>query len=217
MVLNSTALRISRLRTQGRNADGGGLYLQVRERTKSWLFRYSKGGRAYHLGLGPLHTLSLAEAREKARALRQLLIEGKDPLAEKRAQSATMGVAQARGLTFEQCADGYMRTHAATWKNVKHQAQWASTLANLADHRAAAGRGNRHRSSAARAGTDLDQDPGNRQARARPHRKRARLGHGPGSPPRREPCALARAILKTCWRRGRPSPSSTTPGPRSLR
>ncbi len=129
MVLNSTALRISRLRTQGRYADGGGLYLQVRERTKSWLFRYSKGGRAYHLGLGPLHTLSLAEAREKARALRQLLIEGKDPLAEKRAQSATMGVAQARGLTFEQCADGYMRTHAATWKNVKHQAQWASTLA----------------------------------------------------------------------------------------
>ena len=39
--------RIETERKQGRYADGGGLYLQVSSQgTKSWLFRFTQGGKA---------------------------------------------------------------------------------------------------------------------------------------------------------------------------
>jgi Arm DNA-binding domain len=68
--------------------DGGGLWLQVgrgkeNQTTRSWLFRYavpgtkiSRTGREYRrerqMGLGPLHTISLLEARERAAHARLL-------------------------------------------------------------------------------------------------------------------------------------------------
>jgi hypothetical protein len=47
--------------------DGGGLYLQVSAGgAKSWIFRFMPDGRAREMGLGPLHTIPLAEARKRA-------------------------------------------------------------------------------------------------------------------------------------------------------
>ena len=44
--------------------DGGGLYLQVSESgSKSWLFRFVLNGKERQMGLGPFHTVTLAEAR----------------------------------------------------------------------------------------------------------------------------------------------------------
>src|SRR5208337_2904479 len=70
--------------------DGGNLYLQVtRGETdpdhfrRSWVFRYQYLEERHELGIGALHTVSLAEARAKARKLRQQLLEGTDPLQEK--------------------------------------------------------------------------------------------------------------------------------------
>ena len=60
-----SALAISKLKKRGVYADGQGLYLQVSESgTKAWLFRFMQNGRARKMGLGPLHTVSLAEARD---------------------------------------------------------------------------------------------------------------------------------------------------------
>lgn len=57
----------------GLYGDGGGLYLKVTARgTKSWVYRYWSAGRRHALGLGPCHTVTLAEAREKAREQRRL-------------------------------------------------------------------------------------------------------------------------------------------------
>jgi len=57
---------------RGRYGDGGGLFLQVSKwGTKAWIFRYERDGRERHMGLGPLHAVSLAEARERARDYRQ--------------------------------------------------------------------------------------------------------------------------------------------------
>ena len=58
----------------GRHSDRGGLYLQVTQnavgnKARSWLFRYSLTGKSREMGLGPLHTLGLAEARAKAREI----------------------------------------------------------------------------------------------------------------------------------------------------
>ncbi|MFN4040060.1 MAG: Arm DNA-binding domain-containing protein [Brevundimonas sp.] len=65
----------------GMYADGGGLYLQVsRSGSKSWIFRYAMEGREREMGLGPLHTVSLSEARELALEARKLKLRGIDPI-----------------------------------------------------------------------------------------------------------------------------------------
>jgi hypothetical protein len=48
----------------GLYADGLGLWLQVSKfGTKSWIFRYQEDGKPHKFGLGPVHTVSLADAR----------------------------------------------------------------------------------------------------------------------------------------------------------
>ena len=74
-----TALKVAKLNKPGRYADGLGLWLQVRSAdNKSWLLRFMLNGRAHHMGLGPTHTVSLLEARNRAREARQLLLEGRE-------------------------------------------------------------------------------------------------------------------------------------------
>lgn len=69
-------LTVTKTTKPGLYADGGGLYLQITAAgVKSWLFRYMRAGKARGMGLGPTHTIGLADAR--ARALdcrRQLLV-----------------------------------------------------------------------------------------------------------------------------------------------
>ena len=119
--------------TRGRFADGGGLFLQVSKwGTKSWIFRFERNGRERHMGLGPLHTLSLAEARERARECRRLLLDGRDPIEARKAERMRERTEAARGLTFQECANQYIEAHKAGWHNEKHRAQWSSTLARYA-------------------------------------------------------------------------------------
>jgi hypothetical protein len=85
----------------GYTGDGGGLYLQISKYgTPSWVFRYRlQDGRLREMGLGPLDTWSLAEARERARRLRQLRAEGRDPIEERKAERAAARVEAARRWT----------------------------------------------------------------------------------------------------------------------
>lgn len=81
-------MRIARLNEPRRYGDGNGLYLQVTPAgTKSWLFRYEKAGRERRLGLGPLHTVFLKEARERARKARLQILDGIDPIEAKKLKS----------------------------------------------------------------------------------------------------------------------------------
>jgi integrase len=113
--------------------DGGCLYLQVTRGNsgvrRSWTFRYEFDGRRYEMGLGGLHTLSLTEARDKARILRQQLLDDINPLEARRQARAARRVAAATAVTFQQCAEQYIAAHRAGWRNVKHAEQWPSTLA----------------------------------------------------------------------------------------
>jgi integrase len=116
----------------GRHADGGGLLLQVTPGasglSKSWIFRYALHGRERFAGLGPLHTVSLSEAREKARAMRQQLLDGVDPLEAKEARIMEQRLASTRALTFKQAAQQYIDSHDAGWRSAKHRREWADTL-----------------------------------------------------------------------------------------
>jgi len=110
-------------------ADGAGLYLLVgRTGSKSWVYRYRRDGRLRDMGLGPLHTVSLAEAREAALACRKLRREGGDPIEARRAEKQQAKLERAKAMTFRQCAEAYIEAHRAAWKNAKHSAQWPSTL-----------------------------------------------------------------------------------------
>ena len=129
-----SAQAVSRQAKPGVYADGGGLYLQVTQAgVKSWLFRYMRHGKARGMGLGPLHTVSLAEARVKALECRKLLLDGIDPLADKEAKRASQKAVEANRMTFMEAATAYIAAHRAGWKNAKHAAQWESTLATYVE------------------------------------------------------------------------------------
>ena len=128
-----TALKVAKLKTPGRYCDGRGLWLQVRDAgNKSWLFRYMIDGQARHMGLGPLHTVSLAEARERALRARQCLLDGVDPLEAKRGAVRDRRLAAARLVTFQQCAEDYISAHSPSWRSDKHRYHWRSTLQTYA-------------------------------------------------------------------------------------
>lgn len=124
-----TALKVTKLTKRGLYADGGGLYLQITPTgVKSWLFRYMQAGKAYGMGLGPTHTISLAEARQKALEARKLRIDGVNPLKAKKQSQMAAALADAKMMTFDQCAEAYIKAHQASWTNAKHRAQWTNTL-----------------------------------------------------------------------------------------
>jgi len=124
-----TSLTVSRTKKRGYLSDGGGLYLQVSPSgSRSWVFRFRDVGRLREMGLGPTHTISLAEARDLATECRKLRLRGIDPIQARRDGHAEAKLAAAKALSFRQCAEAYIEAHKPSWKNPKHTAQWPSTL-----------------------------------------------------------------------------------------
>jgi integrase len=131
-----TALEVTRRKKPGRYSDGHGLWLQVSSSgTKAWLFRYMIDGRARHMGLGPLHTVSLAEARVRARQARQLIIDGKDPIEVK--YETRDARRSPRAMVFKEAARHFIEVHDPTWRSARHRQQWRNTL--LRDHASSLG------------------------------------------------------------------------------
>jgi len=122
-----TALAVQRAKEPGRFADGAGLYLVVTAtRSRNWCFRYHVHGKAHELGLGACHTVTLAEAREKARRLRNQLLDKLDPLAERRAAKAAQ-----RAMTFRQAAETYIAAQSVGWSQ-RSLDQWRASLRDRA-------------------------------------------------------------------------------------
>ncbi|HTZ35206.1 MAG TPA: integrase arm-type DNA-binding domain-containing protein, partial [Stellaceae bacterium] len=113
---------------EGMHGDGLGLWLQVRATGRSWIMRFTLGGRARAMGLGPLHTIGLADARDRARRARALILDGVDPIEARRVTRLAAKRQAARAQTFKACAEAYLAQHRAAWRNPKHAAQWSSTL-----------------------------------------------------------------------------------------
>ena len=113
----------------GLYGDGHGLYLQVSAfETKAWVFRYMLDGRPRKMGLGALHTVSLAEARKRAETARLKVLDGIDPIDDAEAKRAERRLEAARAMTFKACADAYIKANRSGWKNDKHAAQWGATF-----------------------------------------------------------------------------------------
>jgi len=129
-------LEVGRLTKPGRWSVGGvdGLALQVTATgARSWVLRLSAAGRRHEMGLGGFPSVTLAAAREKARQHRSLAEEGADPIATRRALRSAASAEHLAQRTFTEVAAQYIAQHEKSWKNAKHQAQWAATLRTYAE------------------------------------------------------------------------------------
>lgn len=130
-----SAMEVGRLTAVGHHAVGGvaGLYLYVVESgARSWVLRTMVGGKRRHMGLGGFPEVTLAKARDKARAAKEQVSHGVDPIAQRLAVASSLKAQQAMQKTFREAALAYVDAHSQSWDNPKHRAQWVSTLENYA-------------------------------------------------------------------------------------
>ena len=100
-----TALKVKAVKPKDkaqRLSDGDGLHFVVRPNgSRAWVLRITENGKRRDRGLGKFPTVSLAEAREMAAAIRE---QADQPPA---------------APTFRQVAEEYIRVNAPTWKHPK--------------------------------------------------------------------------------------------------
>jgi integrase len=138
--------RVVRRRTRWL-CDGGSLWVKVMPSqtdpdgcSKSYVFRYSlpeeitsSNGKRYQrqrqMGLGPCSARTLAEAREKAREYRTMLLDGIDPLVAKQGKAAAGKVAELRAKTFDVVTTEFLQKKGANegWSAV-HSRNWAQSI-----------------------------------------------------------------------------------------
>jgi integrase len=125
---------VETVKEPGLYGDGGNLFLKVDDSgNKSWIVRWQdRDGKQRKLGLGPVHTVPLAEARDKAADARRLILDGIDPREARREAKAAIALAEAKALTFDECAEKFIEANKAGWKNAKHADQWRATLKTYA-------------------------------------------------------------------------------------
>jgi integrase len=127
------ALTVQRATKPGLLLDGGGLALQIsKSGSKSWVFRYTLNKRTRMMGLGPITTVTLIEARDKAAEYRKQLQSGVDPLEAKNDRRQKKDLESLKLITFDECAHSYIESHKSGWKHQKHAVQWRASLKNYA-------------------------------------------------------------------------------------
>ncbi len=129
-VLNS-AKSVEAIKEVGYHNCAQGLYLQVsKQGTKSWLYRYTSPltKTRREMGLGSFNFVSLAQARQYAMDGKRLVINGKDPIEERKKEQNKAQLKQTRNLTFKEIAEACIAAKAPEWKSAKHSQQWNNSL-----------------------------------------------------------------------------------------
>ena len=135
MVVINSVKGIGAVSKPGYHRCGQGLYLQIsKQGTKSWLYRYKSPitQKQREMGLGSLNFVGLAEARQLAISQKRLVIDGKDPIEERKRARVEQQLTQARNLSFEDVAKACITSKSHEWKNAKHAKQWENTLTTYA-------------------------------------------------------------------------------------
>jgi integrase len=130
-----SALEVNRLAANGMHAIGGvsGLYMQIKQPSKSWILRAMVGGKRRDMGLGAFPTVTLAMARERARSARDAIDQGIDPILQRQRAQSALRAEQASALTFSEAVRGFIDAKSAEWRNGKHRQQWINSLATYAE------------------------------------------------------------------------------------
>lgn len=110
----------------GRHTDGGGLYLVVAPSgARRWVARITLNGERRDFGLGPVNTVSLAEARERAAEYRRAAFLGLDPRLDRVKAAGSISFKDAAAKAHEELVLSHGR-------NGKHKKQWITTLETYA-------------------------------------------------------------------------------------
>ena len=85
------------------------------------------------ISIGPLATLSLAEAREKAYGIRKAVADGHDSVVTRPTHQLSLkppagAISKSMQPTFETCWQAYWPVKEPQLSNGKHGAQWVSTM-----------------------------------------------------------------------------------------
>jgi hypothetical protein len=119
-----TDRRIQSIKIDGKYSDGNGLSLLVKGGRRSWQFTWTVQGKRTVLGPGSQRTVTLAQARDKARRCWEAIALDRDP---------RMVLIENEGVpSFGKAVEAYLEAKASGWRNDKHRAQWAMTLRDYA-------------------------------------------------------------------------------------
>lgn len=124
-----TAKSVRELREPGRYPVGTvpGLMLWISSSgARSWVLRTMVGARRADIGLGGYPGVTLAEAIDKARATKDEISKGVDPVQRKRDEQSSSD------RTFRKVAEKYIALKKPEWKSAKHGQQWENTLETYA-------------------------------------------------------------------------------------
>jgi integrase len=122
-------LAVDKAKKPGRYADGGGLYLIVKQGPrKSWAFIYRRGAKMTELGLGSVGDISLVAARAEATEFRVVLSQGGNPRAHRERKRQAKALEDGRTVSFENAARRYHERHKATWRSDQYARQWLRGL-----------------------------------------------------------------------------------------
>ncbi len=130
-----SATDVRRLTKPGNYSVGGvhGLMLRVEPTgAKRWILRFTAGGKRRDAGLGGYPTVTLAQARQEAREMRNHARRGTDPIHDRQAARDALRAAEAKRVTFDECAARYLEQTASAFKNPKHRKQWRTSLERYA-------------------------------------------------------------------------------------
>ncbi len=108
-----------------KHSDGGGLFLLVKSGGKYWRMAYRYGGKQKTLAFGAYSAVTLAQARKKRDAAKELLAQDIDPGVIRRAEKAATKAAAAN--TFEAIARELHAIKAPSWSPL-YAARWLERM-----------------------------------------------------------------------------------------
>ncbi|SAL38543.1 phage integrase [Caballeronia choica] len=106
-----------------------GLFLAPTKAGSKWTLRFTSPitGKRRDAGLGTYPETSIADAREKALAMRRILDAGDDPIEQRNREREAASIVAA-ALTFEKAAREVHAELKPSWRNEKHQNDWIRSL-----------------------------------------------------------------------------------------
>ncbi|WP_353738637.1 phage integrase central domain-containing protein [Comamonas sp.] len=131
-----SAAAVAKLREPGRYSVGGvqGLQLRITDAgTRLWIYRTMVDGKRRDLGLGHYEDVTLSQARDEANEKRRAIRLGLEhwiPAVGAKAEKALPVSSSAH--VFKDVAEAFIETKRSGWRNVKHAAQWSSSLETYA-------------------------------------------------------------------------------------
>lgn len=119
-----SANEIRTLTKPGLHSAGGvsGLMVKVSPSiSRSWILRTVIGGKRRDIGLGGHPDVGLAQAREKARAIKDQIKQGIDPILQRQLAKSALISEQSRSVTFKDLADVYIQRKGKEFKTAKQK------------------------------------------------------------------------------------------------